>query len=235
MLSEALSYPTEDDDWLGPFLIGSGLLLASLFVGLTVIPLYGYLLQVLDAGRFGSRELPAFDDWETLIVDGIKMFGVNFVYAGIPGLLFFGAGFFTLLGLGVGASAESGGAALVALVFGGLVTFLAGLLWLAATVLVPAALGHMRAEDDFAAAFRVRTVVDIAIDRDYLVAVTLAWVVGSVISTVGSLLSIVLVGLPVLLFGSIVTFYLFGQGYQRAREASGRRGDPAGRVQPGTV
>jgi len=41
MLSEALSYPTESEEWTRPFLVGSGLLLASFFVGLTAIPLYG--------------------------------------------------------------------------------------------------------------------------------------------------------------------------------------------------
>jgi hypothetical protein len=218
MLSEALSYPTEDDDWTRPFLIGSGLIFASFLVGITIIPIYGYYLRVLDAGRTGDRRLPQFDDWESLIVDGIKVWAVNFVYAGIPGLVFLGAGFFTFLAVFAGGYNESGGFVLAALVVGGAITLLAGLLWLAGTVIAPAALAHMRAEGEFGAAFDVRTLVGFVTVSEYLIAILLAWVVVGVISVVGSLLVFLLVGIPIVFFAGLVSFHLFGQGYQAARE-----------------
>jgi hypothetical protein len=227
MLSEALSYPTEDDDWVRPILIGSGIMFASFLFGFAVIPLYGYFLRVMDAGRTGSRELPQFDDWEELIVDGIKMFAVNFVYVGVPtGVLFF-VGFFAVLSASIGldsGAGGSGGAAIGVLVVVGALLLIGGLLYLVGAVLAPAALAHMRAEGELVAAFRFRTVVSLALDKNYLVAVTLAWFVGGAISLVGALFAIVLIGLPVLVFGGMVSFHLFGQGYQRARARhEGRR------------
>jgi hypothetical protein len=219
MLDEALSFPLEGEELTRRYLIGSGLILASFFVGLTVIPLYGYYLRVIDAGRTGSHGLPPFDDWEELIVDGIKMFVVNFVYAGIPGVVFFGVGVLVLFGIGLGAVGESGAVVLIVLLLGGLVSVAAGLLWVVGLVAAPAALAHMQTEGEFAAAFQLRTIFTLVTTGEYLVAVLLGLVLGGVISLVGSALSFLLVGLPVLFFGGIVTFHLYGQGYQRAREA----------------
>jgi len=227
MLDEALSYPRDDDDPLMPFLIGSGLLLVSFVIGVTIIPLYGYLLQVLDDGRTGARGLPEFEDWETIIVDGLKMFVVNLLYTGIPGVIMgivvsitvFAALFSGFLDQGAGA------VILVVLLVGGLVSLLALALVIAGSLMMPAALGRMRAEDDFSAALEVREVFAIAKNSDYLVAVVLAWIVAFVFGLVGGLLSIILVGLPILVYGFMVTFHLYGQGYARAVEAAGRPAD----------
>ena len=233
MLSDALSFPTEGEDLARPYLIGSGLLLGSFVVGITIIPLYGYYLRVIDAGRTGAPTLPAFEDWEALLVDGIKMFAVNFLYAGVPGVLFFGAGFFTLFAVGLGAAAESAVFLLLMVLAGGLVTLVTGVLWLVGSFVSPAALAHMRAEGEFEAAFQVRTILGLAASSDYIVAVLLALVVGGAISMVGVMLSFLLVGLPVLFFGGIVTFHLYGQGYRAAREAKhGPSGDTAPQPEP---
>lgn len=233
MLNEALSFPTDGDDWQEPFLFGSLLLLGSFFVGITVIPLYGYYLRVIDAGRTGSRDLPQFEDWEELMVDGIKMFAVNFIYAGVPGIAAMILGFFTLFGIGFGVAAESGAVMAVVLVMGGLLTLIAGGLWLVGSLVAPAALAHMRAEGDLGAALDFRTVLGIAKNADYLIAVVLAMAVGGVVSIVGVVLSLFLVGLPILFFGGIVTFHLYGQGYQRARKAKyGRRGGATTHAEP---
>jgi hypothetical protein len=227
MLEEAISYPRDDDDPLRTFLIGSGILLVSFVVGVTIIPLYGYLLQVLDDGRTGARGLPEFEDWETIIVDGLKMFVVNLLYTGIPGIIM---GivvsitvFATVLSGAYGADAGAGAVVLVVLLVGGIVSLLALALVIAGTLMMPAALGRMRAEGEFSAALEVREVFALAKNSDYLVAIVLAWVVGFVFFTVGGLLSILLVGIPILLYGFMVTFHLYGQGYARAVEAAGGR------------
>lgn len=228
MLDEAISFPTSGEDLTRPYLIGSGLLLGSFFIGFTIIPLYGYYLRVIDAGRTGHGELPAFDDWEALIVDGIKMFAVNFIYAGVPGLIFFTAGFVTVFAVMLGALSESSVVLLLMVLGGGFVTLVTGVLWLVGSFAAPAALAHMRAEDDFGSALQVRTVLGLVATSDYLVAVLLAMVIGGFVSFVGAILSIALVGLPVLFFGGIVTFHLYGQGYRAAREA--KRGASGGAV-----
>jgi hypothetical protein len=228
MLDEALSYPRDDDDPLMAFLIGSGIVLVSFIIGVTIIPLYGYLLQVFDDGRTGAPGLPEFEDWETIIVDGLKFFVLNLLYTGIPGFVlgtvvavtFF---FIAIGGFAVGADGTSGGGAfvLVVLLVGGLVALVALVLVIAGSLLLPAAVGRMRVEDEFSAALDVRAVFDVARNGDYLVAVVLAWIVGFVFTLVGGLLSIVLIGLPVLVYGFMVTFHLYGQAYARAVGTAG--------------
>ncbi|MFB6160830.1 MAG: DUF4013 domain-containing protein [Haloferacaceae archaeon] len=225
MLGEALSYPRDDEDLVRPYLIGSVLVLCSFIVGVTLIPLYGYLLQVLDDGRTGNRGLPAFEDWETLIIDGLKVFVVNLIYTGIPSIVLSAVGGFiffvvAIAGFAVGGDGGGGGGALflVVLLVGGLVTLLAFVFLLVASVMLPAALARMVVEDDFSAALDVRRVFRIAKDGDYLVAVVLAIVVGAGFSMVGGTLSIVLVGIPILLYGFMVVFHLYGQAYARAVE-----------------
>ena len=225
MLEEAFSYPREDDDPLMTFLIGSGILLVSFVIGITIIPLYGYLLQVLDDGRTGAPGLPEFEDWETLIVDGLKMFVVNLLYTGIPGLIMgtvvsitvFAAIFSGFLDEGAGA------VVLVVLLIGALVSLLALALVIVGSLMMPAALGRMSVEDEFTAALDVREVFAITKNSDYLVAVVLAWVVGFAFSLVGGLLSILLIGIPIILYGFMVVFHLYGQGYARAVDAAKRR------------
>ncbi|MEF8853763.1 MAG: DUF4013 domain-containing protein [Haloarculaceae archaeon] len=228
MLGEALSYPRDDEDLVRPFLIGSVLLLVSFVIGLTIIPLYGYLLRVLDDGRTGERGLPAFDDWEAIIIDGLKVFVVNLIYTGIPSIVLSVVGGFVFFvvavsGFAVAGPGEGGGGAgafvLLVLLVGGLVALVAFLLVLVATLMLPAALARMYVHDDFTAALDVREVFGVAKNGDYLVAVLLAFVVGFGFSLVGGLLSIVLVGVPILLYGFMVVFHLYGQGYARAVES----------------
>lgn len=223
MLEEALSYPRDDEDPVRPFLIGSVLVLLSFVIGLTIIPLYGYLLRVLDAGRTGARGLPEFDDWEELIIDGLKMFVLNLLYTGIPAVILSAVlgitFFFVAVGGVVGRGNDGGTLVLVFLLVGGLVSLLAFVLVLVAAVMLPAALARMRVEDDFRAALDVRAVFRVAKTGEYLVAVVLAWVVGVGFSIVGGLLTIVLIGIPILLYGFMVVFHLYGQGYARAVES----------------
>jgi hypothetical protein len=224
MLEEALSYPREDDDPLMPFLIGSGILLVSFVVGVTIIPLYGYLLQVFDDGRTGGRGLPEFEDWETLIVDGLKFFVLNLLYTGIPGVVLGVVASLTVFATLFGGFLDQGAGAfvLVVLLIGGLVSLVALGLVIAGSLMLPAAIGRMRAEGEFSAALDVREVFAVARTSDYLVPVVLAWVVGFVFTMVGGLLSIILIGIPILVYGFMVTFHLYGQGYAQAVEAANR-------------
>lgn len=231
MLDEALSYPRDDDDLARPFLIGSGLMLAASVLFVTIIPLYGFLLQVLEDGRTGARGLPEFDDWEALVMDGLKVFVVNLVYTGIPSILLSVVGglvfFFLALGGFAVAGATSGGGGrsvvfLLLLLVGGLVTLVLLLLLLVASLMLPAALARMQVHDDLGAALDVREVFAVAKNGDYLVAVLLAIVVGFGFSLVGGLLTIVLVGFPIILYGMMVAFHLYGQGYARAMESMDR-------------
>jgi hypothetical protein len=206
------------------FLIGSGILLVSFIIGITIIPLYGYLLQVLDDGRTGARGLPEFEDWETLIVDGLKMFVVNLVYTGIPGVI---AGvvvavtvFAAVLGGVFDPFQNTGLVVLLVIMIGSILSLLSFGLVIVGSLLLPAALARMRVEDDFTAALDIWEVLAVAKNNDYLVAVVLGWLVGIAFGLVGGVLSLLLIGIPVILYGFMVTFHLYGQGYARAVEAT---------------
>jgi hypothetical protein len=70
MLTEALEFPFESDDWLQTVLIGGVLPLLS-FLILPGILVNGYLLRAVRAGVQGDETPPKFGDWTDLLVDRI--------------------------------------------------------------------------------------------------------------------------------------------------------------------
>jgi hypothetical protein len=105
------------------------------------------------------------------------------------------------------------------LLVGGLFALVSLVLLLVASLMLPAALARMQVHDSLGAALDVREVFAVAKNGDYLVAVVLAIVVGFGFSLVGGIFTIVLVGFPIILYGMMVVFHLYGQGYTRAMES----------------
>ena len=109
-LREFFRFPVSGEDWQSRFLIGSGLILASLFIPLIPgIFVYGYALQIMRRIIDGkSAALPEWKEWGILFVDGLRVLfiGIAFllpafiVACGATGLYF--AGFIPLLGLAEG-------------------------------------------------------------------------------------------------------------------------------------
>jgi hypothetical protein len=82
VISDSLKYPTSD--WKRMSALGL-LLFASIFI----IPLFfalGYLFRVIKASLAGSEELPAFEEWGGMFVDGIKVFLVYLLYT-LPAII----------------------------------------------------------------------------------------------------------------------------------------------------
>lgn len=214
MLREALSYARSGDEALQRLLIGGAVQLGGALFVLPGIFLYGYLLRVLrDAvGGGGSDELPAWDDWETLAVDGLKALLVVFAYL-LPVFLVTVGGvlvaavalpFGAALGSGAGGGGETGvaaGTTLFLVVFVGVI-LLGTLLALLAYYLLPAALVGLAVEDDLGAAFRWQALEQIALSKSYLVGMVIA----AVVAVAGSLLATPLI---FLLVGFVLQFYVF--------------------------
>jgi hypothetical protein len=168
-LEEILAFPFRDKDWQNKFLIGSLIVLSSFVI--PILPLfliYGYGVRIARRIIQGDGELhtPAWDDWSRLFVDGAKIMGVSLVY-GLPliVLAFAAQGMLIVASLVPAIITESSGAepttGLIVLsalfAAGGLAaSALTIILSLAIGVLVPPAVGHLIATDEFAAAFRVR-------------------------------------------------------------------------------
>ncbi|QCC47618.1 DUF4013 domain-containing protein [Halobellus limi] len=216
MLSDALSYPLNGDSPLRTILVGGLLSLLTVFV-IPVFFLQGYYVRILRGASSGDSEPPTFSDWGDLLVDGLKLFAVNllvslvvlvvmFVVAAI-----FGAG--SLLS-GAGPAADPGaGVGGIFAVFGVLGFLLFVAVVLAVGFVAPGMFANFAREDSIAAAFDVSTIIDGVTTSEYLVAWVLAVVVGLVLGSIASLLSVVVVGIFGLFYVQVVTYYLFGRGF----------------------
>lgn len=238
MLEEALRYPLENEDRLSTLLIGGVLLavpvLASL-LSVVLLPLalvavlltlpfalvgQGYLLRVLRSAATGEAAAPSFTDWGRLFVDGLKLLVVSLVYglaAVVPtAVLGVAAG----VGLGAvsnGTGAEPNVAALGTVTL--LLVAVTAVLALALSYVLPAALTNVALRDGLGAAFDFGTIRQVALSSDYLVGVLLGYVVGGVLGSVAGALSLLLVGVPLLFYAQVVTYYCFGRGFAEARES----------------
>lgn len=81
--SNALRYPLSNFKKI--LILGIMTVLSSLIIpGFLVL---GYFLKIVKSSINGSSELPEFNDWTEMFVDGLKVFVVLFVYSIIPLLL----------------------------------------------------------------------------------------------------------------------------------------------------
>ncbi|QLG62575.1 DUF4013 domain-containing protein [Halorarum salinum] len=221
MLGDALRYPIESDDRVATLVIG-GLLLV---LGVLVLPAFvvqGYLVRVLDSSARGESEAPSFTDWGGLFVDGLKLTVVGLVVGiviAVPFVLVT-----ALLTGGLVAVGDSGGNVAALGVVVALVYVLLSVLALVVAYFLPAMFTNFAVEGRLGAAFDLSTVTSVALTTDYLVAVLLAVVLGSVVNAVAAPFAVLLVGIPLLFYGQVVTYYLFGRAYAEGRRAAGLPG-----------
>ncbi len=156
-------FPFQGPDWQTRFLIGSALLFAGWFIPLLpALFVFGYAVEVMRRVIAGEEpHLPPWQDWGRLLVDGLRAFGVSFIYL-LPGSVFywggFGLYFIGAFGLMPFMEREEWAVAVFFLVLAlfliGL--FLGSLLYVVGGVPLPMATAHFVAEDRFAAAFHFR-------------------------------------------------------------------------------
>lgn len=171
MFKEALSYPTEHDDWLITVLIGGVLT----FLGFLILPLllvYGYVVRVIQTTTAGEARPPVFEDWGPLLVDGAKAAIIGIVYTLIP---------LVLIGILVAVVAVLD---LPTALFV-LIVLLSFPLVLAFTYLATVGIVIFAREDSIGAAFDLARVREIALSRSYVVPWLLAVVVAMLVGIVG--------------------------------------------------
>lgn len=215
----ALSFPFNDENWLVTMLIGGALTFFS-WLMLPVFILSGYFLNVGRGSMDGEDTAPPFDDWGKLLIDGLKMTIVMFVYQIVPLLLFgvmllvstalIGTGNQTVAGVGVvGLLIAFAGYMLFSLVFG--YVGMAGVM-------------NFAREGSLGAAFDVERIKTVVSSKEWAVAWVYAFVAQFVVNVVlGTIGAIPLVGLIVLLilpfttvYVGMVTFRLYGEGFEAA-------------------
>ncbi|MFC6794097.1 DUF4013 domain-containing protein [Halobaculum halobium] len=134
-------------------------------------------------------------------------------------------------------------AALVSLLLGGITGSDAGiaafgtvslLLLLTATLVsilvayvLPAAMTNFAVAGELGAAFDVEALREATLSGRYLVGVLFGVVLGIVIGSVASPFALILIGVPAVFYGQVVSYYCFGRGFAEATDAASE-GDAGG-------
>jgi hypothetical protein len=244
-LKTLLKFPFQGPDWRNRFLVGSAITLAAFVVPiLPLVFVYGYVLHIMRRAIEGQDlELPAWDDWGKLGVDGLRLMLVGLVYL-LPGILvLFGGWFlymassfvFPVLMSGAGHRGSEGLAAFAFLaIFGSLMimvlAMIVGLvLMLLGLIPLPAAVAHFAAQDKVAAALHVREWWPLL--RANKLGYFAAWVVTVGLMTVMNYVLVLvyysiilcclvpLLAAPISFYVLLISSALFGQVYRESKAA----------------
>lgn len=219
VIGTSLRFPFQGDDWVRPFLLGSLCALTS-FLVLPAIVLYGYTLRVIRAGATGQEELPAFDDWEGLLVDGIKAYAVVLVYT-VPLTIVMSVLIFLVIGasaVGLSAAGSAGAEGIAAglgvlTIVGFLAVFAVSL---AVTYVIPASIVGLATQEDLSAAFDLTAIRNLVTSRTYLAGMLVITAVAIVGFTLAAPLIFLLVGFAVQFYLQVVIGHYLGQVARQA-------------------
>lgn len=169
---QAVFFPFRGKNWGVKLLIGSALALASCIIPLLpAIPLMGYYAGIMKKVilQDADPELPEWNDWGALILDGLKVGGVILIYM-LPAIFLVVGGYILFFVLNFSFAFSTAGdpysgyypdpsrffGSMVGMFGGMLVVYLGFFLAMLTALLLPPALGNLIAKGDFAAAFRIR-------------------------------------------------------------------------------
>lgn len=223
-IEEAVTYPTESDDWIVTVLIGG----VMLFLSFLIIPAfiaYGYLVRAIRANLEGEPEPPTFGDWGELIVDGLKVFVIGLVFMIIPMVVMFATVGTAVVAIVSGG--EAGAAAgLGTLMLGMLATFVLSLIFGYFAVV---GIVNFANEGNVGAAFDVGTLRSVGINGDFAVPWLLSVVVFLAVGLITGVLNIIpflgaLIGVFLNFYALIVASTLWADGYLAATDADGGSG-----------
>jgi hypothetical protein len=207
-------------------LIGGVLTLFS-FLLVPLLPLYGYLMNVLRSGMDHGEEPPVFEDWSDLFVEGAKVFAISLAYFLVPLVILavtVGGAVISIIagnagaGTALGALAGFGLAAVVSLVF---------------YYVLPAALANFARSGDIGSAFALDELRPVLVSGSYAKDWLLALGIIVVAGIVASLLSVVpligaVAGVFVTFYAIVAAFYIYGQAFEDASRPPEAPESPAG-------
>jgi hypothetical protein len=223
-IGKSFGYVFDDDEWITKLLIAAGILLLGIFFFWLLIPsilagllLGGYGIEITRRVIRGDAEvLPKWDNWGELLVDGLKGWIIEIIYA-LP-IIVLGVCLSIPLGILSEEAQEVG--ALLSVCLSGIY-----ILWgIVMGFLLPAAIAMFVAEEEVSAAFRFGDVFDLV--RGNFVTYLLVLVIGWVASFIGGL-GLLVCGVGVLVtapYAGWITAHIRGQAYL---EAKGQTAQPA--------
>ena len=212
-LERVVTYPTNSDDWIKTVLIGGVLTLLSVLI-VPAFFVYGYVVRALRAGIDDAEEPPVFDDWGTLLKEGVIAFVIVVVYQLIPLLVFAVTVGGSLAAIGSGSDVGAGAG--IAGLLGGLALFtVLALVFGYVTLIGLANYAHV---GTFGSAFDIDVIRSVATDGAY--AIPWLYGVGILIAAavVAGLLNIVpvlgaIVGVFVTFYGQVAAAWVWGRGF----------------------
>lgn len=233
VIEDALKFPMSDDDWVVTVFIG-GILFAvyyffsfvTAFLPILIIITFvfifgpmlligGFQVQVIREALHGE-DLPEWSDAGIggLLGDGVKLAVIGFVYSLViigPVVLLFA----TVAFLG-GAAGEEAGSTLAGIGSAiSVLLYIVGALLL--SYLLPAATVNFARSGSIGDGFAIGTITDVVTSRDYVVGWLLAVAVSILMSIVGSIVSITIIGILlvpwVYFFFSISLAYVYAHAY----------------------
>jgi hypothetical protein len=212
-LEQVVTYPTNSDDWLKTVLIGGALTLFS-FLIVPAFPLYGYVIRVLRGGIEGREDPPVFDDWGTLLKEGVVALVIVLVYQLIPLFVLFLTVGGSLAAIATGSEAGAG-VGIVGLLGGLALSTLLALVFGYVTLIGLANYAHV---GTLGAAFDLDVIGSVATDGAY--AIPWLYGVGVLLATavVASVLGIVpfvgfIAGVFVTFYGQVAAAWAWGRGF----------------------
>lgn len=252
-ITKLLSYPVRKPGWVKKMAILFAFTLAGMII--PVIPwffAYGYIAEVIRrAAREDDPELPEWENWNELLMDGLRLTVVSLLYF-VPLFLIFGLGFITYLGTSFAMPMLAHGGRSTEWIaplwfMGGFSVFICSmfcgtLFSLLVGLLLPAAATHLVVKRSLGAFFRIGEWWKIlgANLGGYIVFFILLFGLLFVLQILYSLLAWTLVLLPLAFFIpfllspylAVVSGYLWGCIYREAEEnlalaATPARGEPA--------
>jgi hypothetical protein len=171
-VKKAVFFPFRGEKWGSKMLIGSALTFGSFIIPIVpLLPIFGYFGRIMQGiiVREEDPEMPAWNDWGALFLDGLKLWGAVILFM-LPALILSIGGYavFMILDLSMGFSAASLAqssantfplamiASIIGMVLGMAVMMLGIAVAVLTIIILPPALGNMMAKGKFEAAFHFR-------------------------------------------------------------------------------
>ncbi|MGD2144700.1 MAG: DUF4013 domain-containing protein [Anaerolineae bacterium] len=215
-IAKSFTYVFDEENWVRKVLAAAGIVLLGVVLAILIIPailayllLAGYGLEITRRVIRGeSPVLPDWGDWGKLLTDGFKVWVVSFVYA-LP-IIAFNA----CLGIPIGILSDE--AEQIGAIFGAFSALVSFLWSIPMGLVLPAAVAHVAAEGELAAAFRLGRLAAFVRQNfgTYVVVLVLGWVA----TFVGGL-GVILCGVGWLVtvpYAGWISSHLRGQAYVKA-------------------
>ena len=208
IISDAVKYPSSN--WKKVIILGVFFILSIVIVGIFFV--LGYFLRILKSTIAGVDELPEFDDWGDMFVDGLKVLVVYILYLLIPGIVIVAGVFTSIASLAAtNTSIYTAPASFFALI--GVTGIIGYILALIFALFAYIAVANMAYYDEIEAAFRFSEILDkikmIGWGK-YIIWYIVMWVIALIVGLIAGILNIIpLIGTIIALLVIYPYFVMF--------------------------